>query len=145
LNLPDTVPDVRIKPLVEPYGFKKITLEPQHGGAVIEFTSVEGTGKAEIALQGLDFEGRRLRIGTVKDLRQQKGEWKAANSFVQPNRVQRPTARGGGRARGRTGFGARPAVPRAAASTNGEAKSNNDFRNMILKGKNESSNDRMEE
>lgn len=149
LNLPDTVPDVRIKPLVEPYGFKKITLEPQHGGAVIEFTSVEGTGKAEIALQGLDFEGRKLRIGTVKDLRQQKGEWKAANSFVQPNRIQRPTARGGGRARGRTGFGARPAVPRAAAATNGgAAKSNNDFRNMILnKGPKEaeSSNDKMEE
>ncbi|KAF3008501.1 Splicing factor [Curvularia kusanoi] len=149
LNLPDTVPDVRIKPLVEPYGFKKITLEPQHGGAVVEFTSVEGTGKAEIALQGLDFEGRKLRIGTVKDLRQQKGEWKAGNSFVQPNRVQRPTARGGGRARGRTGFGARPAVPRAAASTNGEAaKSNNDFRNMILNKapkEAESSNDKMEE
>lgn len=149
LNLPDTVPDVRIRPLVEPYGFKKITLEPQHGGAVIEFTSVEGTGKAEIALQGLGFEGRKLRIGTVKDLRQQKGEWKASNSFVQPNRVQRPTARGGGRARGRTGFGARPAVPRAAAPINGEAaKSNSDFRNMILnKGPKEaeSRNDRMEE
>ncbi|KAJ8114911.1 hypothetical protein OPT61_g3329 [Boeremia exigua] len=149
LNLPDTVPDVRIRPLVEPYGFKKITLEPQHGGAVIEFTSVEGAGKGEIALQGLEFEGRKLRVGTVKDLRQQKGEWKAANSFVQPNRVQRPTARGGGRARGRTGFGARPVVPRAATSTNGEApKSNNDFRNMILnKGPKEvaDSNDRMEE
>jgi RNA recognition motif-containing protein len=149
LNLPDTVPDVRIRPLVEPYGFKKITLEPQHGGAVIEFTSVEGAGKAEITLQGLDFEGRKLRVGTVKDLRQQKGEWKAANSFVQPNRVNRPTARGGGgRARGRTGFGARPAVPRAAATTNGEAKSNSDFRNMILnKGPKEDdkSNDRMEE
>lgn len=150
LNLPDTVPDVRIKPLVEAYGFKKIALEPQHGGAVIEFTSVEGAGKAEIALQGLGFEGRKLRIGTVKELRQQKGEWKAANSFVQPNRVNRPTARGGGRARGRTGFGARPAVPRAAAATNGEAaKSNSDFRNMILhKGAKEAEtkgDDKMEE
>jgi RNA recognition motif-containing protein len=134
LNLPDTVPDVRIKPLVESYGFKKITLEPQHGGAVIEFTTVEGAGKAEIALQGRDFEGRKLKIGTVKDLRKQKGEWKASNSFMQPNRVNRPAARGGsaGRARGRTGFGARPAVPRAAATTNGEAKSNSDFRAMLL-------------
>ena len=149
LNLPDTVPDVRIKPLVEPYGFKKITLEPQHGGAVIEFTTVEGAGKAEITLQGLDFEGRRLRIGTVKDLRQQRSEWKAANSFVQPNRISRPVARGGGRARGRTGFGARPAVPRTATATNGEsAKSNNDFRNMILKKGSkeaEKSDDKMEE
>jgi RNA recognition motif-containing protein len=134
LNLPDTVPDVRIKPLVESYGFKKITLEPQHGGAVIEFTTVEGAGKAEIALQGREFEGRKLKIGTVKDLRKQKGEWKAGNSFMQPNRVNRPAARGGsaGRARGRTGFGARPAVPRAAATTNGEAKSNSDFRAMLL-------------
>jgi RNA recognition motif-containing protein len=157
LNLPDTVPDVRIRPLVEAYGFKKIKLEPQHGGATIEFTSVEGAGKAEIALQGLDFEGRKLRIGTVKDLRQQKGEWKAGNSFLQPNRVQRPAARGGGggRARGRTGFGARPAVPRAAAPANGEAvKSNSDFRNMILNRapkeekeakEIEASNDKMEE
>ena len=156
LNLPDTVPDVRIRPLVEAYGFKKIKLEPQHGGATIEFVTVEGAGKAEIALQGLDFEGRKLRIGTVRDLRQQKGEWKAGNSFLQPNRVQRPVARGGagGRARGRTGFGARPAVPRAAAApANGEAvKSNSDFRNMILnqapkekeKGK-EGGNDKMEE
>jgi RNA recognition motif-containing protein len=134
LNLPDTVPDVRIKPLVESFGFKKITLEPQHGGAVIEFTTVEGAGKAEIALQGRDFEGRKLHIGTVKDLRKQKGEWKAASSFMQPNRVNRPTARGGGsgRARGRTGFGARPAVPRAAATTNGAVKSNSEFRAMLL-------------
>jgi hypothetical protein len=101
---------------------------------VIEFTTVEGAGKAEIALQGRDFEGRKLKIGTVKDLRKQKGEWKASNSFMQPNRVNRPAARGGsaGRARGRTGFGARPAVPRAAATTNGEAKSNSDFRAMLL-------------
>lgn len=138
LNLPDTVPDVRIRPLVEAYGFKKIKLEPQHGGAIIEFSTVEGAGKAEIALQGLAFEGRKLRIGSVRDLRAQKGEWKAANSFLQPNRVQRPTARGGvgGRARGRTGFGGRAVVPRAAtaaASANGEkVKSNSEFRDMIL-------------
>jgi RNA recognition motif-containing protein len=133
LNLPDTVPDVRIKPLVEPYGFKKIKLEPQHGGALIEFTTVEGAGKAQIALQGKDFEGRKLRIGTVQDLNKQKGEWKAGNSFVQPNRVNRPTAaRGGGRGRGKPGLG-RPSIPKGATTTNGEAKSNADFRAQFLK------------
>lgn len=136
LNLPDTVPDVRIKPLVEAYGFKKITLEPQHGGAVIEFQTVEGAGKAEIALQGQDFEGRKLRIGTVKELRQQKGEWKAGNNFVQPHRVNRPTMRGrsaGGRGRGKAGINiGRPSIPKSTAAMNGEAKNNADFRAMIL-------------
>ncbi|KAF1919133.1 hypothetical protein BDU57DRAFT_512038 [Ampelomyces quisqualis] len=136
LNIPDTVPDVRIKPLVEPFGFKKITLEPQHGGAIIEFNTVEGAGKAEIALQGQDFEGRKLRIGTVKDLRLQKGEWKANSSFVQPTRINRPAVRGrsaGGRGRGKSGISiGRPAVPKNATTTNGETKSNADFRAMIM-------------
>jgi RNA recognition motif-containing protein len=137
LNLPDTVPDVRIRPLVEPFGFKKITLEPQHGGAIVEFNTVEGAGKAEIALQGTDFEGRKLRIGTVKDLKQQKSEWKASTSFVQPSRINRPAVRGrsaGGRGRGKSGISVgRPAIPKGATTTNGEAKSNADFRAMIMK------------
>lgn len=145
LNLPDTVPDVRIKPLVEPYGFKKIKLEPQHGGAIIEFTTVEGAGKAGFALEGRDFEGRKLRIGTVQELNKQKGEWKAGNSFIQPSRINRPTARSGGRGRGKVGIG-RPAVPRATATANGEAKSNADFRAMLLKEPaKESDKDKMEE
>jgi RNA recognition motif-containing protein len=136
LNLPDTVPDIRIKPLVEPFGFKKITLEPQHGGAIIEFHTVEGAGKAEIALQGQDFEGRKLRIGTVKDLRMQKGEWKANSTFVQPSRINRPSVRGrsaGGRGRGKSGISVgRPMIPKGATTANGEAKSNADFRAMIM-------------
>ncbi|KAF2029290.1 hypothetical protein EK21DRAFT_67874 [Setomelanomma holmii] len=149
LNLPDTVPDIRIKPLVEPFGFRKITLEPQHGGAIIEFNSVEGAGKAEIALQGKDFEGRKLRVGTVKDLKQQKGEWKAGNSFVQPNRINRPAVRGrsaGGRGRGKSGISVgRPSVPKSATTTNSEAKSNADFRAMIMKKETEKDGDKMEE
>lgn len=134
LNVPDTVNDTRIKTLVEPYGYKKITLMPQHGGAIVEFTSVEHAGKAEIALQGRDFEGRKLRIGRVRDLMKQKGEWKASNSFVQPTRVNRPAAaRGGARGRGKVGLGHRPAVPRSAIKeSSGEAKSNQDFRAMLL-------------
>lgn len=138
LNVPDTVNDVRIKTLAEPHGYKKITLMPQHGGATIEFETVEQAGKAEIALQGVQFEGRNLRIGRYKDLIAQKGEWKAGNSFVQPTRVNRPTAprggaRGGLRGRGKPGLGSRPMVPRASGEANGgEAKSNDDFRAMLL-------------
>lgn len=149
LNVPDTVNDVRIKALAEPYGYKKITLMPQHGGATIEFETVEQAGKAEIALQGTDFEGRTLRIGRYKDLVAQKGEWKAGNSFVQPTRVNRPTAprggaRGGLRGRGKPGLGSRPVVPRATAEINdGEAKSNDDFRAMLL-GKGKASDEKTE-
>ncbi|KAH8722498.1 hypothetical protein GQ44DRAFT_711888 [Phaeosphaeriaceae sp. PMI808] len=136
LNLPDTVPDVRIRPIVAPFGFKKITLEPQHGGAIIEFSTVEGAGKAEIALQGQDFEGRKLRIGTVKDLKAQKSEWKASNNFMQPTRVSRPALRGrsaGGRGRGKSGISVgRAVIPKSATTTNGEAKDNAAFRAMFM-------------
>jgi RNA recognition motif-containing protein len=149
LNLSDTVPDIRIRPLVEPFGFRKITLEPSHGGAIIEFSAVEGAGKAEIALQGRDFEGRKLRIGTVKELKAQKGEWKAGNTFVQPNRVNRPAVRGrsaGGRGRGKSGISVgRPSIPKSAVQANGEAKSNADFRAMIMKKGNAEDGDKMEE
>ncbi|CAI6333060.1 unnamed protein product [Periconia digitata] len=134
LNLPDTVNDARVRALVASYGYKKITLMPQHGGAIIEFPSVDASGKAEIALQGQDFDDRKLRVGTVKELKQQKGEMKS--SYVQPTNVKRPTAsvgRGGMRGRGRPGLGQRPMVPRATAATNnGEAKSNQEFRDMLL-------------
>ncbi|KAF1968243.1 hypothetical protein BU23DRAFT_558661 [Bimuria novae-zelandiae CBS 107.79] len=142
LNVPDTVNDVRVKALVEPFGYKKITLMPQHGGAVIEFESVEQAGKAEIALQGVDFEGRKLRIGRYKDLIAQKGEWKAGTAFVQPARVNRPAAargyaRGGLRGRGKSGLGfGRPTVPHNTGEANSvEAKSNDDFRAMLLGNK----------
>jgi RNA recognition motif-containing protein len=148
LNIPDTVNDVRIKTLAEPYGYKKITLMPQHGGATVEFETVEQAGKAEIALQGTQFEGRNLRIGRYKDLVAQKGEWKAGNSFVQPTRVNRPTgprggARGGLRGRGKPGLGSRPMAPRVSGEANGEAKSNDDFRAMLL-GKEKASDEKTE-
>jgi RNA recognition motif-containing protein len=141
LNLPDTVNDARLKTLLEPYTYKKITLMPQHGGALIEFGTVEQAGKAEFALQGKDFEGRKLRIGRGYELMKQKGEWKASNSFIQPTRVNRPTprggARGGLRGRGKPGLGHRPSAPRKEApASNGEkAKSNDEFRAMLLRKK----------
>jgi RNA recognition motif-containing protein len=135
LNLPDTVNDARVKLLVDPYGYKKITLMPQHGGAIIEFPSVEASGKAEISLQGQDFEGRKLVVGTVQALKKQKGEYKATSNFLKPTNVKRPApaARGGMRGRGRPGLGYRAAPSRDAAEANhGEAKSNQDFRAMLL-------------
>ena len=138
LNLPDTINDARLNRILEPYSYKKITLMPQHGGALIEFGTVEAAGKAEFALQGIDFEGRKLRIGRGYELMKQKGEWKASNSFIQPARVNRPvakgSARGGLRGRGKPGLGHRPTAPRKDVTTsNGDkAKSNDEFRAMLL-------------
>ncbi|KAF2790477.1 hypothetical protein K505DRAFT_327550 [Melanomma pulvis-pyrius CBS 109.77] len=138
LNVPDTVNDARIRALVEPYGYKKITLMPQHQGAIIEFTTVEGVGKAQLALEGIEItEGRRIRIGTVPELKHSKAEWKAGNSFAKPARINRPVARGGGlqggRGRGgKPGLGRRPALPKSAQVGDGQVKSNQDFRAMLL-------------
>ncbi|KAF2875722.1 hypothetical protein BDV95DRAFT_603130 [Massariosphaeria phaeospora] len=147
LNVPDTVNDARIKALVAPFGFKKITLMPQHQGAIIEFATVDAVGKAELALQGQEIvDGRKIRVGTVAELKMQTSEFKARTNFIQPAQINRPVARGGarGRARGRPGLGygrgARPGLPRAAAAAAdtaadngaGGAKSNADFRAMLL-------------
>jgi RNA recognition motif-containing protein len=137
INVPDTVNDARIRALVEPFGYKKITLMPQHQGAIIEFMSVEGVGKAQLALEGVEItEGRKIRIGTVAELKSSKAEWKAGNSFVKPTNVKRPVARGGlqgGRGRGgKPGLGSRPRMPKATPAEGVEAKSNQDFRAMLL-------------
>ena len=141
INVPDTVNDARIRALVEPYGYKKITLMPQHQGAIIEFASVEGVGKAQLALEGVEIaEGRKIHIGTVAELKSSKAEWKAGNSFVKPTNIKRPVARGGlhgGRGRGgKPGLGSRPRMPKSTPAEGGEAKSNQDFRAMLLGKKN---------
>jgi RNA recognition motif-containing protein len=140
LDLPDTVNDARIAALVEPYNYKKITLMPQHGGAIVEFTEVENVGKAMLALEGYEVApGRKIRTGTVKELKKMKGEYKPSNSFIQPTRVNRPVARGGTTLRGRgkpgLGFAPRTTVQNGEKEKK-EVKSNADFRAMLLGGKN---------
>ncbi|KAF2114385.1 hypothetical protein BDV96DRAFT_494415 [Lophiotrema nucula] len=141
LDLPDTVNDARVSELLKPFGYKKITLMPQHGGAIIELDTVEAVGKASLALDGYEISAdRKIRVGTPQELKASRGEFKPNNSFIQPARVNRPVARGGLRGRGKPGLGARAGTPRTAASSSnaGEkpaAKSNDDFRAMLLAGK----------
>ncbi|KAF2729857.1 hypothetical protein EJ04DRAFT_58661 [Polyplosphaeria fusca] len=140
LDLPDTVNEHQIAKLVEPYGYKKITLMPKNGGATVEFTSVEAVGKANLALEGYEIiPGRKIRTGTVQELKEAKGEWRPKNNFIQPPQINRPTAnRGGlrGRGRGKPGLGFHPGASRpAASSSTGAPKSNQDFRSMLLGGK----------
>ncbi|KAL2887957.1 putative RNA-binding protein [Ceratocystis lukuohia] len=73
MGLPDTVNDARVKALVAPIGeIIKLVLLPAQGGAKIEFADSATAGKAQLQLSGVEFEGRTLRTGTVKDLRNEK-------------------------------------------------------------------------
>ena len=76
-NIPDTVNDARIRALTEPYGeLVKVSLRPNHQGAIIEYKKESSVGKASLALEGHEIAPeRRIRIGTVSELNQQKAEY----------------------------------------------------------------------
>ncbi|KAL9114683.1 MAG: hypothetical protein Q9227_001361 [Pyrenula ochraceoflavens] len=136
LDVPDTVNEARIRALVEPHGsLVKISLRPDHQGAVIEFADANGAGKAALELEGHEIvPGRKLGVGTVAEMLSRRGEKKHDKIVVGKGRdgglqasapIRRPgaagSARGGGR-RGGLGFIGRrdPAV----ASGSNEDKSN---------------------
>ncbi|RFU79536.1 hypothetical protein TARUN_2689 [Trichoderma arundinaceum] len=75
MGLPDTVNDARVRALVEPFGhIVQLVLQPSHGGAKIEFADSSAAGKASLQLSNIEFEGRRLQIGSLDDLRHAKVE-----------------------------------------------------------------------
>jgi squamous cell carcinoma antigen recognized by T-cells 3 len=75
LGLSDTVNDARVRALAEPIGeIVKIVLQPGHGGAKVEFVDAATAGRASLQLDGKEFDGRKLRVGTVDELRHEKGE-----------------------------------------------------------------------
>lgn len=113
LNIPDTVNDARIRALTEPYGkLVKISLRPNHQGAIIEYRNEASVGKASLALEGHEIAPeRRIRVGTVDEMNQHKAEYrsdripvgaaaKTSNAQLQgPAPIRRPgqhgTRRGG--------------------------------------------------
>lgn len=86
LDLPDTVNDARVRALVEPMGkIVKLTLQPLHGGATVEFASASEAGKAALAVDGMEIEeGRKLRVGTVAELFKEKGEERTDRIDIKP-------------------------------------------------------------
>ena len=75
-NIPDTINDAKIRALTEPYGeLAKVSLRPNHQGAIIEYKNENSVGKASLALEGHEIAPeRRIRTGTVSELNQQKAE-----------------------------------------------------------------------
>ncbi|OIW29274.1 hypothetical protein CONLIGDRAFT_413679 [Coniochaeta ligniaria NRRL 30616] len=86
LGLPDTVNDARVRAMVEPLGeIAKLTLQPLHGGATVEFANAAAAGKAALAIEGMEIEeGRKLRVGTVAELFKEKGETRIDRIDIKP-------------------------------------------------------------
>ncbi|CAL5866333.1 uncharacterized protein PFLUO_LOCUS541 [Penicillium psychrofluorescens] len=137
MNVPDTVNDARIRALVEPFGrLIKIVLRPDHQGAIVEFADVQDAGKASMTLEGKEIiPGRHIRIGTVRDLKQQRAEVKTDRvtsikqekkpgpTFAQGpiKRPQQPGTRGG--RRGGLGLKQHPSLGTTPTSTSSPAGS----------------------
>jgi RNA recognition motif-containing protein len=136
MNVPDTVNDSRIKELAEKLGgpLVKVSLRPDHQGAILEYVDERDAGKAHLQLDGYEIApGRTLRVGPVREMLQKKAEFKNSRILtgkaLQSAPIKRPvqqTGRGGGRlGQKRGGF-------RANGSSE-SGKSNDDFRAMLAK------------
>jgi len=164
INIPDTVNDARIRALAEKHGdIIKLTLRPDHQGAIIEYADATSAGRATLALENYEIApGRNLRTGGMKDLLKEKDEIrsdlahtglgkKGPSSFMQPSApIRRPGTggRGGlGQKRG-LGYSAPKAAEKIAGSSadtggnghgeeNKKLKSNADFKAMFVNGGNQ--------
>ena len=163
MNVPDTVNDSRIRAVAEKYGpIIRVTLRPDHQGAIIEYEDVASAGKAALGLVNHEImPSRRLRTGGMTDLFSQKAEVKMdrieigqgkkapAVGFIQPSAPVRRPGVGGRRGLGpKRGLGY--AAPKSmsgssagAGEVNGKVdekaapgtpKSNADFKAMFVSG-----------
>jgi RNA recognition motif-containing protein len=160
MNIPDTVNETRVRALVEPFGrLVKISLRPDHQGAVVEYVDVHDAGKALLGLEGKEITpGRPLHLGTVQEMKTQRAEWKndrftpakredkTKKTNLQPaapiRRPQQPGARkaggGLGQKRHTTAHTQKPAPANDQMDTTADGdskpkKSNDDFRAMLQK------------
>lgn len=160
MNLADTVNDTRLRTLFEPFGpLRKVTLRPDHQGAIVEYENVADAGKATLAMDRSNLDGMNIEIGELADLMKRQPEKKITKGFQKaapvlvPASVRNPAfaGRGGGAGqKRRTGLGFVGAVSKNNASNskdgdvemknagNGEEKqpvhgrSNEDFKKMFL-------------
>lgn len=163
MNIPDTVNGERVRALAEAHGeIVKLTLRPDHQGAIIEYVDAASAGRASLALENHEIApGRKLRTGGLKDLFAEKDEIRTdriqvgqgkkgsnPNPFIQASApIRRPGAggRGGlGQKRG-LGYSAPKVAGKIAGSSadtgenghgeeNKKPKSNADFKAMFLSG-----------
>ncbi|KAI9730629.1 MAG: Splicing factor [Claussenomyces sp. TS43310] len=109
-NIPDTVNDARIKALAERYGdVVKLVLRPEISGAHIEYSEEASAGKASLGLNGMDFEGRTLKVDEGRVAKDNKTKVDVAPPpahISQPSvPIRRPGVALGRAKRGRGGLG----------------------------------------
>ncbi|KIW01002.1 uncharacterized protein PV09_07520 [Verruconis gallopava] len=151
MNVPDTVTAARLEKLAEQYGpIRKLTLRPDHAGAIVEYVDVASAGKAQMGLENYELEDHKLRIGTVPELMKQKAELKeekpktdkakkaekkAVSGFGAP--VHRPAQPRGGHSGRRGGLGFSKRTHEVAAKRDADEptgpKSNDYFRGLMAR------------
>jgi RNA recognition motif-containing protein len=157
MNIPDTVNDARIRAIAEPHGeIIKLSLRPDHQGAIIEYRDATSAGRAALALEGNEIApGRKLRTGGMKDLLAQKDEVrtdriqvgqgkKLPAAFMQQNAPIRRPGGGRGGLGIKRGLGYSAPKPGSSSASSGEVngngeetkkpKSNADFKAMFVSG-----------
>lgn len=142
MGVPDTMNDARVRALVEPHGqLTKLTLRPDHGGAILEFADAAAAGKAQLSLDGVEVEGRKLKTGPVAALFREKAETridridkKPSDSAAKSNStstkatmmappstiIRRPAL--GAKPKGRAGLGFTGVINKATKAAGEEAK-----------------------
>ncbi|PSR84145.1 hypothetical protein BD289DRAFT_346994, partial [Coniella lustricola] len=141
MGLPDTMNDARARALVELHGqLSKLTLRPDHGGAIVEFVDAATAGKAQLSLNGVEVEGRRLKTGSVTALFHEKGETRidrvdqklppstSASLAGKPTTLAETVAESGDV----KGDNTSATAPNAKATSAPPKKSNADFRALLL-------------
>jgi squamous cell carcinoma antigen recognized by T-cells 3 len=157
MNIPDTVNDARIRAIAEPHGeIIKLSLRPDHQGAIIEYRDATSAGRAALALEGHEIApGRKLRTGGMKDLLAQKDEVrtdriqvgqgkKPPAAFMQQSAPIRRPGGGRGGLGIKRGLGYSAPKPGSSSASSGEVngngeetkkpKSNADFKAMFVSG-----------
>jgi RNA recognition motif-containing protein len=141
LNIPDTFNQQRLKEIFAAYGpLVKVQLRHDHGGAIIEYENVSDAGKAELAADGLEIEpGRKIKIGSVAQLLQQRGEEKSGArkpATLMPvgpiSRPNQPGRRGGLAPRKRIQVNGQANAVENGTSERGVMKGNAEFKAMFL-------------
>ncbi|KAF3212796.1 Splicing factor [Orbilia oligospora] len=157
LNIADTVNDSKIRAVFEKYGsLHKVQMQLNHQAAIVEFDEVKDAGKAMLALDGHEIDGRAISFGSRQAMLKTGAEQKAkpglnpfakkkedkksttAAASLAPVRVHRPgVAVRGGKTRMGLGFRSSARKDENEEKKEGDTKpkTNADFRQMLLKGK----------
>lgn len=148
MNLPDTVNDLRVHSLFAPFGpLRKVTLRPDHSGAIVEYEHVADAGKASLQLDGSSVDGHTIRIGSLAEMMNQRPEKKVSKGFAPRSTQMMPRSQAvAGRGGRKRGLGFAGSVTKkdhkdpgetgkgdAEAATKEGGKSNEDFKKLFLK------------